>query len=1018
MRLFKRNNFLVVFLLFFEIAVTQTIPSKNITVNDGLPSNGIKCFFKDRSGLLWIGTDAGLCCFDGSTYKVFNETNGLKYDKVWSVVEDENKNIWLSLYGNGLAKYDGKKFTYYSEKDGLVNNSIRKIHYSKKYKCLILATENGLGLFNGKHFKSLIQKNISDKFQVVGIEETKKEILVTASYSDEYNRSDVFNLIVNRDIKKSRLEKIFKPILSYSSFVNHNTYFSGGPGHFLFTKNLTTNKETILACPIIWDYAKDQQNNLYFATCNVIDPKGGLFKYVNNKITDITRQANITSTSLWCLFYDKETQQLWVGSNDKGIYRVDLSRRIQFFEPSYFGLKELQIQEMYNDVNNTTWIGARDNIVLLDKDLRSTIFDKATILKKLSIYFKQKGLNSYTVAEFKRYKDKEGGFTSFNIVSDNEGNTWVNTTLGVFCFDKNYEIIFFSFFDGGNLIFDNKDQAYFCRMYSDTYLYHNKFDWTHFSIFSIKKSSTPTDITKIVKDGNTLWFASASKGLFINNKNQFYSLNANGMFEENNIKDIIINDKGQLVIGTNSGKVYITKWNGKRLDILHVYKPYKELYGTSISFIEQSNGTYFIGTNKGINVVRNNKFIKLINQSEGLKDVQFNDCIKDKNGNLFVATNNGLIQLNVEEFSKNEKAQNTPIRINSIKVNGKAYSKAYSYIRWGVFDYNQIKLDYNQNNVEIVFSSNNIFNADKNVFRYKILGLSDAWSDFESNGRIQLLGIPNGKYKLMLEGKNTGTGEVFHSKILDLSITPPFWKTWWFVLISAVLFAIIGFVIYKKRIRFIKMQERARSEIQKRLAETKMEALQSQMNPHFIFNAMNSIQNYIIDNNVDDALMYMGEFSKLIRQTLNNSSKLRLNLSDEIQYLQSYIALENMRLKNKVIVELHIDDDLDLFETEIPPMLIQPFIENVFVHAFDSNSKKPTLRVSFKQIEDFLFCEIKDNGKGMAAKNLNKLNTSKGIILAKERIALFQFDTVEAVTISSSSDVGTMVVLQLQIDLL
>jgi sensor histidine kinase YesM len=125
-----------------------------------------------------------------------------------------------------------------------------------------------------------------------------------------------------------------------------------------------------------------------------------------------------------------------------------------------------------------------------------------------------------------------------------------------------------------------------------------------------------------------------------------------------------------------------------------------------------------------------------------------------------------------------------------------------------------------------------------------------------------------------------------------------------------------------------------------------------------------------------------------------------------------------MRLKNKVIVELDIDDDLDLFETEIPPMLIQPFIENVFVHAFDSNSKKPTLKVSFKQIEDFLFCEIEDNGKGMATENLNKLNTSKGIKLAKERIALFHFDTVEAVTISSSPNVGTTVVLKLQMDFL
>lgn len=1008
MPLFKRNNFLIVFLLFFEIAVTQTIPSKNITVNDGLPSNGIKCFFKDSRGLLWIGTDAGLCCYDGSTYKVFNETNGLKYDKVWSIVEDDNKNIWLSLYGNGLTKYDGKKFTYYDEKDGLVNNAIRKIHYSKKYKCLIFATENGLGLYDFKQFKSFLKKK-DEGFQIVGIDETDNKILITSS------QFGVYKLSINLKINKSRLENLFYSRKSYSSFINGNTYLCADANEFLLSKKISTNKEELIPCPLIWDYAKDKENNIYFATWNVRNPKGGLFKYQNNKLTDITRQANITSTSLWCLYYDKETQQLWVGSNDKGIYRVDLSKRIQFLEPSYFGLKELQVQELYNDSNNSTWIGATDNIIVLNKNLTYKNFDRDLIRNKIALYFNKNGMTPSIKADFKVYKNKSG-FTSLNIVSDNEGKIWVSTTWGVFCFDKNYEMLFFAFFDGGHLIFDNKDHAFFGRLYTDFYRIPDKFNWSNNTITSIKNSSTPCDISKMVFDGNILWFASNSKGLFMHKNSKFYSLNSDKLFKENNIKDLIINEKGQLVIGTNSGKVYITKWTGKNLDIKHVYKPYKELYGTSISFLEQSNGTYFIGTNKGINVMRNNKFVKLINHSEGLTDIQFNDCIKDKKGNLLVATNNGLIQLNADEFSKNETVQNIPIGINLIKVNGKAYAKTDSFIRWGVYENNQIKLDYNQNDVEIVFSSNNTFNADKNVFRYKIVGLSDTWSDFESNGRIQLRGVPNGKYKLILEGKNIGTGDVFHSKIIDLIITPPFWKTWWFVLGSILLFSVIGFIIYKKRIHVIKIQERAKSEIQKRLAETKMEALQSQMNPHFIFNAMNSIQNYVIDNNVDDALMYMGEFSKLIRQTLNNSSKLRINLLDEIQYLRSYIALENMRLQNKVIVELHIDDDLDLFETEIPPMLIQPFIENVFVHAFDSNSKKPTLKVSFKQIEDFLFCEIKDNGKGMATENLNQLTTSKGIKLAKERIALFHLDTVEAVTISSSLNVGTAVVLKLQMD--
>ena len=95
MQLFIRNRILLAFLLFVKLTAAQTLPSKNITINDGLPSNSIKCFFKDSRGLLWIGTEAGLCCYDGSTYKIFNEINGLKNNEIWSIAEDNKHNLWL-----------------------------------------------------------------------------------------------------------------------------------------------------------------------------------------------------------------------------------------------------------------------------------------------------------------------------------------------------------------------------------------------------------------------------------------------------------------------------------------------------------------------------------------------------------------------------------------------------------------------------------------------------------------------------------------------------------------------------------------------------------------------------------------------------------------------------------------------------------------------------------------------------------------------------------------------------------
>ena len=1008
MLFFKKNNFLPFLLLFLTTVVSQTLPSRNITVNDGLPSNGIKCFFKDSRGLMWIGTEAGLCCYDGSSYNIYNETNGLKYSGVWSIAEDNDHNLWLSLYGNGLAKFDGKKFTYFNKKNGLINNGIRKIYYSKKHKCLVLGTENGLSLFDGKHFKSFIKKTYIDKFQIAGINEYKDNIYVSASYDK------VYCLSIQNNLEDSKLVELFSPAWSYSSYINNSTYFSGVGARELFVKDLTNNKEKHYQCPIPWDFANDESNNLYLATWNVTDPKGGLFQYSNNQITDITQKANIKSTGLWCLFYDKETKQLWVGSIDKGIYIVDLSGQIEYLQPSFFNLNQIEIQCLYNDRHNNVWIGAKNNIIIKHPDLTYTKLDRATIWKSIYSYFKKNGFNSETKDQYDRYF-KKNEFSCINTVEDNQGYVWVTTTFGIFCFDKSYSIRYFKFSEEGHIAFDENDQLLFGLMYGEMRLSRNKFDIKNAIIKSLKDQNIPRDITKIVNQGNQIWFATYTNGLINYQNNAFYSLNLHKQFSETYIKDIIINDNNELVIGTNSGMVYICKWTNNRLKILNTYKPNKILFGTSISFIEQSNGYYFIGTNKGINVIKDNKFIKLINQSEGVNDIQFNDCTKDKNGDLWVATNEGLLFLDVQKIIKQKNDSNF-IQITNIKVNRDTYKGKDLNELWNNYTGKELRLAHNQNDVEISFNNYNLLNADKNVYRYKIIGLSDTWSDFDPSTKIELRGLPNGRYQLQMEGKNIGTGVLFKTKILSILITPPFWKTWWFISSVVLVLIVIGFVGYKKRIQYISKQEKAKGAIQKRLAETKMEALQSQMNPHFIFNAMNSIQHFIIDNNTDEALMYMGEFSKLIRQTLDNSSKQRISLADEIQYLETYIHLENMRFKEAIAFKITISKTIDTYEVSIPPMLLQPFVENAFVHAFDSNSINPTLEISFIQSDNLLLCEIKDNGKGMVENNLNKLYASKGIKLVKERIGLLQINNSNPIQINSYIQEGTTILIKIQLD--
>lgn len=196
--------------------------------------------------------------------------------------------------------------------------------------------------------------------------------------------------------------------------------------------------------------------------------------------------------------------------------------------------------------------------------------------------------------------------------------------------------------------------------------------------------------------------------------------------------------------------------------------------------------------------------------------------------------------------------------------------------------------------------------------------------------------------------------------------------------------------------------------IQKRFEETKMEALLAQMNPHFIFNAMNSIQYYIMDHDIDNASRFLGDFAKLIRLNLDHCTKPTILLVEEIEYLQLYIRVENTRFNNAIKVIFETDPLINVYEVEIPTMLLQTFVENVFVHAFPAGIKDPTLKVSFKLVsEGVLQCKIEDNGIGISNSSTPKLHESKGVSLVKERLALLGYDVEKAVQVISEKDKGT-----------
>ncbi len=506
-------RFLPIIVITFQCCIgllghSQVIPSKNITIDDGLPSNTIRAIYKDSRGLLWIGTEAGLCCFDGINYKVFNETNGLKYNSIWSIAEDDEHNLWLSLYGKCLAKYDGKKFTYYDKGQGLIDNAIRRLYYSKSSHCLIIGTENGLSLFDGRKFKSYKLSPNGNRLQIVGIQQLGDEIFITSVLNDFIKVH-----INDSDIDKSYLEIVSSlGCCTYSSIIWDDTYFSKRKDSSLALRHFNKSKDSISLdykstyCPICWDFAGDSINNLYCAAWGVITPVGGLYRYSKGKIDCISEKAKISSKAIWCLYYDRLNSILWVGSLDKGLFKLYINEQNIFLNAEYFGLKDFAPTDVYNDRSNNTWIGAEDYIIKLKPDLTFQTIGKRKLLDKIETYQKNRPQSHISENHFIDSKKANEGFSVYNFSEDNDSSIWIATTWGVINLDSNLRVTHFlcSPEAGGHIGFDKSGKLIYGEMYKDVHIFSNKDDLAKSFAFSVRQVSTPKDITKIISSNSQM----------------------------------------------------------------------------------------------------------------------------------------------------------------------------------------------------------------------------------------------------------------------------------------------------------------------------------------------------------------------------------------------------------------------------------------------------------------------------------------------------------------------------------
>lgn len=327
-----------------------------------------------------------------------------------------------------------------------------------------------------------------------------------------------------------------------------------------------------------------------------------------------------------------------------------------------------------------------------------------------------------------------------------------------------------------------------------------------------------------------------------------------------------------------------------------------------------------------------------------------------------------------------------PIYLNALKINDRDTNISSSFL-----------LGPHQNNIKLSFVGISFKSNGQVKYKYKMDGIDAHWN-YTNFTVLQYLSLPPGQYTFHLSAINADGVESAHPLRLHFTIRPPFYFSWWFILLSIFLFIIVFSILFSWRLQLFKNKEEERIRMDKLMNDMELKALRAQMNPHFIFNCMNSIQNFIIKNEAIEAHQYLSKFSRLMRNVLENSQSATISLEQEMNTLTLYMELENLRFDHAFTFQLEVDDQLDIQFMEIPSMLIQPYVENAIWHGVMHKKEPGHICISFVlESELFLKCSIQDNGIGRAKSaelksDQENRHKSLGMIITHERLSMMNLN--------------------------
>ncbi|MDY0781138.1 histidine kinase [Tenacibaculum sp. IB213877] len=921
----------------------QDVYYKQFTSDEGLTALSNYNIVKDKNNLMWIGSNEGLFYYDGKSFNKINNTK-ISTKSIFNLQKDTDGQLWCSTLSGHIYKVINKQLILFKD----LSNELKGA-----YANLIIKRNHVYFLSQKQCFQ--IDKQTRKATKIVNHKISKSIETQKGFYYQDYGGG---NILTSVEEKGDTI--VFSEVNKNNSKNLDNGYFQMLP----------------------------YKNNFML----VLNSSKIAYKLNENKkeLEEITLPVEIKRLNLH-LYNLKKIDNLYWLLTSKGVI-VLKEQEEDFFVLEKHYLKHYHFTDLVKDDDQNYWL--------------TTLHNGVVVIPNLGIS-KEKIIEDYDIISITPVNEntlflgtQNGKLIEYNTQNRRIKNRTLPTNRAVnrLHFDKHSQKLYISTNGREGYVFSLKNNKInthsnqlatakgFNQIGKDSLLY-----------LSYRNSRIYTNINKDLTSFVELEDKRPISSHYDSKNKQIYISYIDGTLNYNSSLDttsVFLNKKNIIFnafVQTSTNQIWAQANNKlyqiKKAKIVDSLTTAKGLLSSQIKGIQSNNEFLWIITEKGIQ-----KYNTLSKEIETIKlkdknSIKFKQPVFHKNA-LWIPGNNFLCKLDLNNKELIKQSLIPKAYIANVSIGDEFKDKKEKY-----------ELPYKVNNITFKLRANGFLASKQNVFQYKLIGYDTNWHTAEVNDDIvRYIGIPSGSYEFLLRTKSLD-GKIGNvTEKIRIYVQKPFWDNWWFY---ALIFALLtGAIVIYYRIKIKNKEEEGQRELEKvildsRISKLKLENLRSQMNPHFIFNSLGAIQDYVMKNEKYLASDYLVKFSRLIRLYLDHSRLNTILLKEELHSLEIYIALEQLRFENKFEVHLSVDNRVDKEHVIVPPLFIQPFVENAIKHGLVHKKESGNLWIYINKLdENSIQVIVEDDGIGRKkSSEINKKrrgHQSFAVSATQERVALYK----------------------------